>query len=103
VQLRLKDETDGITVEVQDNGPGIAQDQQAMVFEKFRQVAGDDHYRPGGTGLGLPISRQIVEHFGGHMWLQSSAGQGAVFGFFLPRQNTGHEVPVNVAPDTPAT
>jgi signal transduction histidine kinase len=103
VQLRLRDETDGITVEVQDNGPGIAQDQQAMVFEKFRQVAGDDHYRPGGTGLGLPISRQIVEHFGGHMWLQSSARQGAVFGFFLPRQNTGHEVPVNVASDTPAT
>jgi Na+/proline symporter/nitrogen-specific signal transduction histidine kinase len=103
VQLRLKDETEGITVEVQDNGPGIAQDQQAMVFEKFRQVAGDDHYRPGGTGLGLPISRQIVEHFGGHMWLQSSARQGAVFGFFLPRQNTGHEVPVNVASDTPAT
>jgi signal transduction histidine kinase len=55
-----------------------------MVFEKFRQVAGDAHYRPGGTGLGLPISRQIVEHFGGCMWLRSEAGQGACFGFSLP-------------------
>jgi len=78
-------ETDeGVTVEVQDNGPGIAPEQQAMVFEKFRQVEGDDHYRPGGTGLGLPISRQIVAYFGGRMWLKSDKGQGACFGFFLP-------------------
>jgi signal transduction histidine kinase len=86
VGISLKDEDDGVVVEVTDNGPGIAPDQHAMVFEKFRQVSGDDHYRPGGTGLGLPISRQIVEHFGGRMWLRSVPGQGAVFGFFLPRQ-----------------
>jgi len=89
VLLRLQDGADGITLEVQDNGPGIAPQQQAMVFEKFRQVAGDEHYRPGGTGLGLPISRQIVEHFGGRMWLHSSPGQGATFGFFLPRRSAG--------------
>jgi Na+/proline symporter/signal transduction histidine kinase len=81
----------GVEVEVQDNGPGIALDQQTMVFEKFRQVSGDEHYRPGGTGLGLPISRQIVEHFGGRMWLQSSPGQGARFGFFLPRTDPARE------------
>ncbi|MEZ5647014.1 MAG: sensor histidine kinase [Burkholderiaceae bacterium] len=84
VQLRLREDSDGAKVEVQDNGPGIPPDQHAMVFEKFRQVSGDDHYRPGGTGLGLPISRQIVNHFGGDMWLQSSPGQGACFGFRLP-------------------
>jgi Na+/proline symporter/nitrogen-specific signal transduction histidine kinase len=89
VLLRLQDGADGITLEVQDNGPGIAPQQQAMVFEKFRQISGDDHYRPGGTGLGLPISRQIVEHFGGHLWLHSSPGQGATFGFFLPRRSAG--------------
>jgi len=103
VQMRLKDETDGITVEVQDNGPGIAPEQQAMVFEKFRQVSGDDHYRPGGTGLGLPISRQIVEHFGGHLWLDSSAGHGAVFGFFLPRRGVDAERRVTGVSDTPPT
>jgi Na+/proline symporter/signal transduction histidine kinase len=86
VVLSLKETDDGVEVEVQDNGPGIPVDQQAMVFEKFRQVGGDAHYRPGGTGLGLPISRQIVAHFGGRMWLRSLPGQGAVFGFSLPRQ-----------------
>jgi Na+/proline symporter/nitrogen-specific signal transduction histidine kinase len=86
VVMSLKETDDGVEVEVQDNGPGIPVDQQAMVFEKFRQVGGDAHYRPGGTGLGLPISRQIVAHFGGRMWLHSVPGQGAVFGFSLPRE-----------------
>jgi Na+/proline symporter/nitrogen-specific signal transduction histidine kinase len=84
VVLRLGSDDDGVWIEVEDNGPGIPLDQQAMVFEKFRQVLGDDHYRPGGTGLGLPISRQIVEYFGGRMWLRSEPGQGACFGFSLP-------------------
>jgi signal transduction histidine kinase len=86
VVVKLEEQEEGVNVEVQDNGPGIAPDQQAMVFEKFRQVGGDAHYRPGGTGLGLPISRQIVAHFGGRMWLRSDVGQGAVFGFSLPRR-----------------
>ncbi len=77
-----------MSLEVQDNGPGIAPDQEAVVFEKFRQVAGDAHYRPGGTGLGLPISRQIVEHFGGRMWLRSAPGEGACFGFQIPHRNS---------------
>lgn len=89
VQLRLVDAPDAVQVLVQDNGPGIAAEQQAMVFERFRQVSGDEHYRPGGTGLGLPISRQIVEHFGGRMWLRSEPGQGACFGFSLPRRPPG--------------
>jgi signal transduction histidine kinase len=75
-----------VTVEVQDNGPGVPPAQQAqLVFEKFRQ-GGDATNRPQGTGLGLPISRQIVEHFGGRMWLRSEPGQGACFGFDLPWQ-----------------
>jgi signal transduction histidine kinase len=86
VVMRLRDAGPSVDVEVQDNGPGIPPDQQAMVFEKFRQVAGDAHYRPGGTGLGLPISRQIVAHFGGRMWLKSEPGQGACFGFSLPHR-----------------
>ncbi len=84
VEMRLSHDAGGVQVEVQDNGPGIGADQHGMVFEKFRQVSGDDHYRPGGTGLGLPISRQIVNHFGGDMWLKSTPGEGACFGFSLP-------------------
>jgi signal transduction histidine kinase len=59
--------------------------QQQLVFEKFRQ-GGDASHRPQGTGLGLPISRRIVEHFGGRLWLRSEPGQGACFGFDLPWQ-----------------
>ena len=95
VHLSLTDTPAAVTVQVQDNGPGIPREQQARVFEKFRQVSGDDHYRPGGTGLGLPISRQIVEHFGGQLWLRSEPGQGACFGFSLPRHPAAPLTPTN--------
>lgn len=91
VTVQVKDQAEGITVEVTDNGPGIDPRRQGMVFEKFRRVEDEDPQQAGnkpGTGLGLPISRQIVEHFGGRIWLRSDIGEGACFGFFLPRQAT---------------
>ena len=86
VVVRLSTDARAATIEIRDNGPGIAPEQQQLVFEKFRQ-GGDAQHRPQGTGLGLPISRQIVEHFGGRMWLKSVPGQGATFGFDLPWQH----------------
>ena len=83
VELTLSANEQGVRVEVRDNGPGVPAAQAQLVFEKFRQ-GGDDANRPQGTGLGLPISRQIVEHFGGRLWLKSEPGQGACFGFDLP-------------------
>ena len=83
VEVLLTTDAQAARVEVCDNGPGVPVDQQQLVFEKFRQ-GGDAANRPQGTGLGLPISRQIVEHFGGRMWLRSAPGQGACFGFELP-------------------
>ena len=83
IQLRLRFEAEGATVEVQDNGPGVPAAQRSLIFEKFRQ-GGEASHRPQGTGLGLPISRQIVEHFGGRMELRPDAGQGACFAFTLP-------------------
>jgi signal transduction histidine kinase len=81
VRLQL-DTAGGVTVEVQDNGPGVPPASAALIFEKFRQ-GGDAANRPQGTGLGLPISRQIVEHFGGRMWLRpDTRGKGACFAFF---------------------
>ena len=84
VSLALQVRGGEVVVSVRDNGPGVPPDQQAKVFEKFRQVDGDEHYRPGGTGLGLPISREIVQHLGGRLWLESEPGQGACFAFALP-------------------
>jgi len=83
VQVGLQADAQGLTVSVLDNGPGVPPEQQALIFEKFRQGGSADH-RPQGTGLGLPISRDIVAHFGGRLWLDSVAGQGAKFSFFLP-------------------
>jgi signal transduction histidine kinase len=83
VDVRLLVGSAQLTVEVQDNGPGVPAEQQALVFERFRQ-GGDGRNRPQGTGLGLPISRRIVEHFGGRLWLRSAPGEGACFGFDIP-------------------
>lgn len=83
VELRLQADGGRVVCTVRDNGPGVPPGQQALVFEKFRQ-GGDAGHRPQGTGLGLPISRRIVEHFGGRMWLEPATGHGACFGFELP-------------------
>ena len=65
---------------VKDNGPGIALDQQERIFESFYTTK-----KPGqGTGLGLSMSRKIVEKFGGRIELQSNLGQGSSFTIFLP-------------------
>ncbi len=68
---------------VTDNGPGIPEAEQAVVFEKFRQ-GGTSADRPAGTGLGLPISREIVQRSGGTLELRSLPGEGATFTFTLP-------------------
>jgi len=85
VGVSLVSDDSGVTVSVSDNGPGVTPEQQELIFDKFRQ-GGDAANRPQGTGLGLPISRQIVEHFGGRLWLESNPGQGVTFRFNLPKK-----------------
>jgi len=91
VEVRLREEPEGLVVEVADNGPGVPESERATVFDKFRQ-GGDQLDRPPGTGLGLPISRQIVEHLGGSIWLEQEAGGGACFAFRLPFRRAEREV-----------
>ena len=66
---------------VRDTGIGISPDKQATIFEAFTQADGSTARRYGGTGLGLTISRRLVEMMEGRMWLQSTIGEGATFHF----------------------
>jgi signal transduction histidine kinase len=84
VSVGLFDDAGSLRVEVADNGPGISVDNQQIIFEKFRQAGDTLTEKPQGTGLGLPISRQIIEHFGGRLWVKSAPGEGATFAFALP-------------------
>ncbi|MHC1705668.1 MAG: PAS domain S-box protein [Tenuifilaceae bacterium] len=69
---------------VQDNGIGIAPENQKIVFERFRQVEGANLSSIAGTGLGLSISKSLVEIMGGKIWVESELGKGAKFIFTLP-------------------
>ncbi|MDR2241026.1 MAG: sensor histidine kinase [Zoogloeaceae bacterium] len=89
VTVRLSSGIDTVRVDVEDNGPGIAEADQRTIFEKFRQVGDTLTAKPQGTGLGLPISRQIIEHFGGRLWVESEPGRGASFSFILPLSGEG--------------
>jgi signal transduction histidine kinase len=85
VEVSLIGESDHVRVDVRDNGRGISAEDQRIVFDKFRQGGDALTDKPQGTGLGLHISRHIVERFGGRMWVTSAVGEGACFSFTLPR------------------
>ena len=75
-----------VEVRVSDTGVGMSPDEMEKVFDKFHQGAclDRDGAAISGTGLGLPISREIVEHYGGRIWATSEPGRGSTFHFRLP-------------------
>ncbi len=83
VSMRLSVEHDTLRVDVTDDGEGIPEADQERIFERFQQVKGSGA-APQGTGLGLPISREIVLHFGGQLWVRSTPRHGATFTFTVP-------------------
>ena len=78
------DRNDSLRFIVTDTGPGIAVDQQALLFERFSQVDESDARVHGGAGLGLAICRSLVELMGGDIGVVSKPGEGATFWFRLP-------------------
>jgi signal transduction histidine kinase/Na+/proline symporter len=83
-----------LRVEVEDNGAGISEADQEIIFEKFRQVGDTLTQKPEGTGLGLAICRQIIGHFGGRLWVNSNPGEGSTFSFTIPATaETGYRTP----------
>ncbi|HXZ54199.1 MAG TPA: sensor histidine kinase [Burkholderiales bacterium] len=84
IEIALSERENHLRVDVRDNGRGISPKDQEDIFSKFHQVGGVLTDKPRGSGLGLHISRQIVERFGGKMWVESDTGRGACFSFLLP-------------------
>ncbi|MEH2172775.1 response regulator [Nostoc sp.] len=80
----IKQENEGVCISVIDTGVGITPEDQPKVFEKFRQVGDTLTDKPKGTGLGLPICKQIVDHHGGRIWVESEPGKGSIFSFLIP-------------------
>ncbi len=82
---RTCDPGDWIEISVSDGGIGISPENFEKIFEKFQQAsAPTSPDTPKGTGLGLPICREIVTHYGGNVWVESRKGGGSVFRFTLP-------------------
>lgn len=83
VRLSARAEESGVVVSVADRGPGIPEDEQRRIFERYyRGQQGRGH--PTGMGMGLPISRQVIEAHGGRIWVESRPGEGTTFHFILP-------------------
>ena len=76
-----------IQIDVKDTGIGLAESDKERVFNKFEQVSLISPAGVGGTGLGLPITREIILLHGGHIWVESVLGQGCTFSFALPLQS----------------
>jgi len=85
-----------VVVGVKDSGIGISPADQPKVFEKFKQVGDTLTDKPKGTGLGLPICKEIVEYHGGRIWVESEPGHGSTFSFTLPA--IGHAAQLELLP-----
>ena len=83
ITLRANKQNGNLVVEVQDDGIGIPKEEQARLFEPHYRVEADRQHFPG-LGLGLALSKQIVELHGGKIWVTSEPGEGSTFAFTLP-------------------
>lgn len=91
VHIQGKVCNDHLEICVQDNGIGIPEAEFERIFDAFKRLHPSDAYP--GTGLGLAICRQIIERFGGRIWVHSVSGEGSTFCFQLPRASTSTHSP----------
>lgn len=103
IAISVAPSADGVEVAVADTGVGIAPEDQDRVFDPFGQAGDTLADGPRGTGLGLPICREIVEHHGGRLWLESAVGAGSTFRFTLPAANASPEAQAKPRPGAAAS
>ena len=85
VEVGVEEEGSRCAIWVRDTGPGIAEEHQSRIFERFYRVDRDRSREVGGTGLGLAIVKHIVEAHGGTIRVTSAPGKGSTFTFTLKR------------------
>jgi signal transduction histidine kinase len=84
VNLSARKEKDNFFLYIKDTGKGIAYEDLPKVFEKFKQVGDNMTDKPQGTGLGLPICKEIIDSHKGEIWVESQEGKGSTFFFIIP-------------------
>jgi len=108
VTITAQQDADSLCIRVQDEGPGIAPEYRERLFQRFgrigprasppRSSGAGERAKPTGTGLGLFLTKHLVEKHGGHIWVESEPGQGATFSFTLPlAHNVGGGSPMAMA------
>jgi signal transduction histidine kinase len=85
VLITARRDKNNVLVSVADTGPGIAAEDQAAIFEEFRQLKASGSAKHEGTGLGLALAKRLVELHGGRIYVESEPGRGAAFTFSLPQ------------------
>ena len=98
VSISAKEQDDFVQMNVSDTGYGVSPEDQARLFSKFFRANTEETQRVPGSGLGLFISKHLVEANGGQMWVSSEAGKGSTFSFtspigefYLTDSDGGHE------------
>jgi signal transduction histidine kinase len=84
VEIAVLSDNGTVLVQVRDTGRGISPEHIDKIFDKFTQVKQSSDTTPGSVGLGLSIAKEIVELYGGEIWVESEVNRGSVFSFRLP-------------------
>ena len=88
IGIKARQADGSVEISVSDTGIGISPEDQAKIFEEFRQVGGDYAHKREGTGLGLTLAKKFVELHGGKIWVESEVGKGSTFSFTLPERSS---------------
>jgi len=91
IKITAKSQYSDLIVEVKDNGPGISKDEQRKLFVPYYRIPADRR-RYNGLGLGLSITKQLVELHGGKLWVESESGKGSTFIFSIPLDKSKLEI-----------